>query len=62
MIPENIHTHTTGGILEFQGRGRHVGGGGGGGGEVMQFEIPKAWVFQLKNFQRGRMVKALLDN
>ena len=52
--------HTTGGILEFQGRGgflglkfrRHKGGGGG----VAQFGISKAWgrglALNSVNFQR----------
>ena len=41
--------HTTGGILDFRGRG----GWGGGGGRVTQFGIPNAW-------QGGRGVSSKL--
>ena len=61
MVPENIHTHTTGGILEFR-----RGGGGGlrrlefrGHGGVHWTGIPKALGdFQESNFQFG-VVKSL---
>ena len=57
MVPENIHTHTTGGISESRR------GGGGyvdwnsedmGGGGARWTGIPKAWgAFQESNFQFG---------
>ena len=63
MVPENIHTHTTGGISEFR-RGGGVtstgipkGRGGlcrlefSGHGGVHWTGIPKAYGFQESNFQ-----------
>ena len=61
MVPENIHTHTTGGISEFRR------GGGGlhrlefrGHGGIHWTRIPKAWGegVQESNFQ-FRVVKSL---
>ena len=75
MVPENIHTHTTGGISEFRRGGgitstgipRTWGGGlrrlefRGHGGEVHWTGIPKAYGgFQESNFQFG-VVKSLQE-
>ena len=50
MVPENIHTYTTGGISEFRR-----------GGGVTSTGIPKAWGdFQDSSFQFG-VVKSLQE-
>ena len=61
MVPENIHTHTTGGISEFRREGglRRLEFRGHGG--VHGTGIPKAWGdFQESNFQFG-VVKSLQE-
>ena len=61
MVPENIHTYTTGGISEFRrgGRLRRLEFRGHGG--VHWTGIPKAWGdFQDSNFQFG-VVKFLQE-
>ena len=54
-IPENIHTYTTGGILEFRGRGGVSWTGilKAWGGGVTQFGIPKAWGGFSSRFPEG---------
>ena len=62
MVPENIHTHTTGGISEFRRGGglRRLEFRGHGGGNHW-IGIPKAYGgFQESNFQFG-VVKSLQE-
>ena len=61
VVPENIHTHTTGGVSEFQRGGGYINWNSEdmGGGGAHWTGILKAWGdFQESNFQFG-VVKSL---
>ena len=61
VVPENIHTHTTGGISEFRRGGRFTSTGIPRTWGVHWTGIPKAWGdFQESNFQFG-VVKSLQE-
>ena len=61
VVPENIHTHTTGGISEFRRGGGVTSTGIPRTWGVHWTGIPKAWGdFQESNFQSG-VVKSLQE-